>query len=253
MLKSLFSTRKPKMLPSGPAGHRAYAVGDIHGRLDLLERLVAKIEAFDAERPAAKTHFIFLGDYVDRGPDSKGVIDYLLSHDWGGNRTAFLHGNHEEFFLRAIEGKADGLQSWLTYGGVECLASYGINIGWLLNASPDAILDRVRATVPKAHRDFLKDMHDSLRFGDYVFVHAGIRPGIPIEDQSPQDLRWIREAFLDSREDHGAMVVHGHTISEGPDIRPNRIGIDTGAYQTGLLTALMIDGAEREFLSVQAP
>jgi serine/threonine protein phosphatase 1 len=140
------------------------------------------------------------------------------------------------------------LQSWLVYGGAECAASYGVTEGFILNAQPSEILQRLQEQVPAAHKTFLESMADTFRFGDYLFVHAGIRPGVDLDSQTGKDLRWIREGFLDDRTDHGFTVVHGHTIVEKVEEHPNRIAIDTGAYRTGVLTALGIEGPERWFL-----
>ena len=192
---------------------------------------------------------ILLGDLVDRGPDSRGVIERLRTWTPSWARPVFLMGNHEEFFLNVLNGDVDLVGNWLTYGGRELAASYGISDGWLLNASSQAVVRELYDRVPAEHRDFVRSFGDSFRFGDYLFVHAGIRPGVALEDQSPKDLRWIREAFLDDRTDHGVVVVHGHTIVDAPEIRANRIGIDTGAYKGGPLTALCVEEQEHWFLS----
>jgi serine/threonine protein phosphatase 1 len=240
-------------VPSGPVGSRAYAIGDVHGRLDLLRDLLAQIEQDNAARPAAKTYLVLLGDLVDRGPDSNGVIEHLLNYSGPFDRQIYLKGNHEEFLLNVLAGKEAGVVDWLTYGGYECAESYGVSKGWTLNSTPEGIVDRLKASVPKAHRDFLEHLADTFRFGDYLFVHAGIRPGVPIEEQSSKDLRWIREGFLDDRTDHGLTVVHGHTIVEKPEEHSNRIALDTGAYRSGVLTAIGLEGPDRWFISAQAP
>ena len=249
----MFSLFKRKQAPapsiSGPVGSRAYAIGDVHGCLDQLNALLDQIEETERARPAAKTFVVLLGDLVDRGPDSAGVVERLRgwAPDWA--RPVCLMGNHEEFFLDVLGGDVDTVNGWLTYGGRETAASYGISDGWLLNATPQAVTQELHRRVPAAHRDFVRGFGDSFRFGDYLFVHAGIRPGVALEDQRPKDMRWIREGFLDDRTDHGVVVVHGHTIVDEPEVRSNRIGIDTGAYKGSPLTALAIDGAERWFLS----
>jgi serine/threonine protein phosphatase 1 len=236
----------------GPTGSRAYAIGDVHGRLDLLLSLLDEIERDNARRPAAKTYLVMLGDLIDRGPDSCGVIDHLIRHSGSFSRTIHLKGNHEEFFLDILKGDDDSIPHWLVYGGYECAESYGVSRGWTLNATPNEIGDRLRASVPKEHVRFLEEMGDSFRFGDYLFVHAGIRPGVPLAQQSSKDLRWIREGFLDDRTDHGMVVVHGHTIVDRPEQHSNRIAVDTGAYRSGLLTAVGLEGKERWFLSADA-
>lgn len=233
----------------GPPASRAYAIGDVHGCLDLLEALLSKIEEDNRARGHAKTFIVLLGDLVDRGPDSCGVLERLSRYAPDFARPVFLMGNHEEFFLSVLDGDVDLVGNWLTYGGRELAASYGITEGWMLNASPQAIVQEVYRRVPSAHREFVRGFGDSFRFGDYLFVHAGIRPGIAIEDQVSSDMRWIREAFLEDNTDHGVVVVHGHTIVDAPEVRSNRIGIDTGAYAGGPLTALGIELGERWFLT----
>lgn len=245
MLKRLFKSKQATADFSGPVGKRIYAVGDIHGRLDLLVQLLAKVEADHLSRSPAEVYLVLLGDLVDRGPDSKGVIDYLINHPPNFARTVHLKGNHEEFFLGALGGDIAMLQNWLIYGGMECAASYGLGEGMILNAPPSEISHRLMKIVPKEHIAFLEEMADSFRFGDYLFVHAGIRPGVELDSQTGKDLRWIREGFLDDRTDHGVMVVHGHSIVEKVEEHPNRIAIDTGAYRSGLLTALAIEEGER--------
>ena len=252
MLRRLLGRASEKG-PSGPPHSRAYAIGDVHGRLDLLEDLLARIERDHSSRRPAKTYLVFLGDFVDRGPDSRGVIDLLLSLPPGFARPVFIKGNHEEFFLRVLDGEEDTVVDWLTYGGYQCCESYGVSQGWTLNATAREIVDRLRASVPKSHRDFLEHMADSFQFGDYLFVHAGIRPGVPLHSQSSKDLRWIREGFLEDRTDHGVVVVHGHTIVDTPEEHPNRIALDTGAYRSGVLTAVGLEGRERWFISATDP
>ncbi len=246
------SARKSTNNRRAPPSSRAYAIGDVHGRLDLLRDLLSRIEQDNAERLPAKTYLILLGDLVDRGPDSRGVIDHFLSHPPSFARTIFLKGNHEEFFMKVLSGEDEVVADWLSYGGYECAESYGVSKGWALNASPSAIADRLRVAVPEAHKAFLDGMADSFRFGDYLFVHAGIRPGIPIEQQSAKDLRWIRDGFLEDSTDHGLIVVHGHTIVERPEEHSNRIALDTGAYRSGVLTAIRVEDSSRCFISVEA-
>ena len=232
----------------GPPDLRAYAIGDVHGRLDLLRDLIGRIERDNAARPPARTYLIFLGDLVDRGPDSRGVVDYLLHRQPSFAQAVFLKGNHEEFLLRVLAGEEDVVMDWLPYGGFESAESYGVSRGWVMNATPSEIVRRLQESVPDSHRAFLEGMADTFRFGDYLFVHAGIRPGVPVGEQSAKDLRWIREGFLESRADHGLIVVHGHTIVESPEEHPNRIAVDTGAYRNGVLTAVGLDGSQRWFI-----
>lgn len=235
--------------PTVPAGERVYAVGDIHGRRDLLDDLLARIDADDAGRAPARTTLVFLGDLVDRGPDSRGVVERLIEVAAGERPTRFLMGNHEEVFLKAVAGDIKALRFLIRIGGKPTVLSYGIGA-----ADYDALsfeeLDRLLgARVPPAHVDFLRSFEDHVAIGDYLFVHAGIRPRTAIDRQATTDLRWIRGEFLDYRGSHGPVVVHGHSISDGVDERPNRIGIDTGAFATDRLTALALEGAERWYLS----
>lgn len=231
--------------PRTPRGYRAYAVGDIHGRLDLLDRLLAAIDQDLEVRPARKTLLIFLGDLIDRGPDSRGVVERLRTFRHDRIRPYFLAGNHEEVLLRLLAGERGILDSWLKYGGAECLRSYGCDPGLLAGQSERDALAMVKRAIPPEHARFIGGFADTLTLGDYLFVHAGIRPGLDLSLQSQNDLRWIRSPFLEHEDDHGFVVVHGHTIGDKVDERPNRIAIDTGAYRTGVLTALGLEGEDR--------
>jgi serine/threonine protein phosphatase 1 len=237
--------------PSGAVGYRAYAVGDVHGRLDLLEELLAKIHAELQHRPARKTLLVFVGDLIDRGPSSAQVLERLRTYHREGIRTVFLLGNHEEVLLRILGGDAELITKWRWFGGSECLQSYGVDPDQLARVTDDEALRLVREAIPREHVEFLESFVDSCRFGDYLFVHAGVRPGVELEQQRQADLRWIREPFLLDDSDHGFVVVHGHTITREVEDRPNRIGIDTGAYRTGVLTALAIEGPERWLIATQ--
>jgi serine/threonine protein phosphatase 1 len=248
--ENLLGTRSA--VRTGKAGARAYAVGDIHGRLDLLEPLLAKIAEDARARPAKRTYIIFLGDLIDRGPDSAGVVERLRNYRPDFATPIFLAGNHEEVMLRVLQGEPDILGDWLKFGGAECLASYGIDAGTLTRMEPDKAMELLRSKVPSAHIEFLEGFADTFRFGDYLFVHAGIRPGVPLAEQDQFDLRWIREPFLSGADEHGAIVVHGHTIVSEVDERSNRICIDTGAYHSGILTAVGIEDDQRWYLSATA-
>jgi serine/threonine protein phosphatase 1 len=237
--------------PAGVRGWRAYAVGDVHGRLDLLDQLLAKIEHDLKDRPARKVLLIFVGDLIDRGPNSAQVVERLRTYNHPNVRTLFILGNHEEVLLRILAGDAELITKWRWFGGTECLNSYGVDTVKLAAMSVDDALEVIRAAIPKKHVEFLESFDDSCRFGDYLFVHAGIRPGVEIDQQKQSDLRWIREAFLFDETDHGFVVVHGHTIRPEVEVRTNRIGIDTGAYQSGILTALAIEGSESWFLDTR--
>lgn len=231
-----------------PDRQRAFAIGDIHGRLDLLDELLERIEADDRPRPQAKTTIVFLGDLIDRGPQSAQVVERLRRYRPDFAKTVFLMGNHEEVLLRIVGGETGIVSDWLKFGGAECVRSYGIDPADLLCRSPADVPRILRQAIPKEHLKFLASFVDTASFGDYLFVHAGIRPGVSLSHQLPQDLRWIRQQFLENDSDHGRIVVHGHTISESVEVKANRIGIDTGAYRTGVLTALGVEEGGRWFL-----
>lgn len=240
-----------------PEGVRLIAIGDIHGRLDLLQGLVAQLRdsyaaAPGPDLPPAETHLIFLGDYIDRGPQSAETIEWLINFAPAWATPHFLRGNHEQCFLDILSGTApdETAAAWLEYGGMETLASYEVGSRLLYSGDLDAIRAAARAAVPFHHYQFLTTTRHSLRFGDYLFAHAGIRPGVPLDAQRDEDLIWIREPFLSSQEDFGAVVVHGHTIVPEPENLPNRIGVDTGAYRHGVLSAVILEERNRRFLSV---
>jgi serine/threonine protein phosphatase 1 len=234
-----------------PDGTRIYAVGDIHGRDDLLARLLQAISDDAAETSGdLRRVLVYVGDYVDRGLGSRQVIDRLIGQPLDGFETVHLLGNHEEAFLGFIEGGPIAFD-WFKYGGLETLYSYDVPIP---RRTSDRDIEELRklamAAVPDPHVAFLRGCKLWHIEGDYVFVHAGIRPGVPLERQEPEDLLWIRDEFLSSRSDHGGkVVVHGHTICERPEIRANRINIDTGAYASGRLTCLVLQGDGRRFLN----
>ena len=248
-LARLFGGRSERMLPELPAPYRLYAIGDVHGRDDLLADLLETIEADSARRGPAKLVLVFLGDLIDRGPSSAEVVERLRTYRPAGTRLIFLAGNHEEVLLRIVDGESRLIPDWLRFGGADCLRSYGADPQRLSKMASEPALEIIRTAIPPAHIDFLRSFDDTFRAGDYLFVHAGIRPGVPLAEQSASDLRWIREPFLADRAEHGFMVVHGHTIREAVEERVNRIGIDTGAYRTGVLTALGIEGTDRWYLA----
>ena len=226
-----------------PDGVRAYAVGDVHGRLDLLDALLATVGADDAARRPAETVLIFLGDLVDRGPDSAQVIERLQALAASGRRVRFIAGNHEELLLDSVAGDEKALRLFARHGGRETALSYGIGAAEYDEMDHGELGRALERTIPVAHRAFLAGFEDMVALGDYLFVHAGVRPDRPLDAQATCDLRWIRDPFLDHRGRLGKRVVHGHTVSAEPEFRPHRIGIDTGAYRTGVLTALGLEGA----------
>ncbi len=234
---------KDASAPRVDADMRLYAIGDIHGRLDLLEALLAKISADRAAHEAARHKLIFLGDYVDRGNHSRELLDLFSQGPIDGFETIYLRGNHEDFLLRFLDDSKGG-SNWLYYGGANTLISYGIQAS-PLEADPNrliAIQQKLRAALPDSHLTFLRGLEFSYVVGDYFFVHAGVRPGTALAEQSKEDLLWIRDKFLASTADHGSVVVHGHSVRMRPEMLANRIGIDTGAYDTGVLTCLVLQG-----------
>ncbi len=242
--------RADRPRPAVPAGTRWYAVGDVHGRLDLFDRLIEAIEADDAAVPGAASTVVLLGDLVDRGPDSAGVV--RRAREWQAQRTVrLLAGNHEEMLLNALEDTGV-LRHFLRHGGRETALSYGISREDYNGATLEEVQRMLANAVPAEDRQFLNSAKDYIVAGDYLFVHAGIAPGVPLEEQAEHHMRWIREPFLDHEEPHSHFVVHGHTITEGLDERLNRIGIDTGAYRSGCLTALVLEGTERRVIQAVA-
>lgn len=248
----MFGRSSPGNTPRGPKGRRAYVVGDVHGRLDLLDRLLDDIHAeIDREQPG-KVLLVFLGDLIDRGPSSAEVVERLRTYRHQDVRPVFLLGNHEEVLLRILAGEAEHLPGWLRFGGAQCLESYGADPRLIAAAGDESAMAAIREVIPDRHAAFLRTFVDTCRFGDYLFVHAGIRPGIALDQQRQSDLRWIREPFLSDETHHGFVVVHGHTISPEVAERANRIGIDTGAYRSGVLTALAIEEDRRWYLRTTA-
>jgi serine/threonine protein phosphatase 1 len=255
MFEMLRSRRERQMLagpPSVGVDRRVYAIGDIHGRLDLLTELLEIIGRDDWRRKQREdTSLVFLGDYVDRGPDSRGVIDFVikLREQWP-NMTCLM-GNHEQVFQMAINGDEQAVRFFIRdgVGGRETLMSYGITRKQIESMEAVELWDLIDKAVPQEHKDFLGSLNSQAIIGDYAFVHAGIQPGVPMDEQEETDLYWIRDAFLECEEQHRYMIVHGHSIREDVEMRTNRIGIDTGAYATGRLTAIGLEGTEQWFLS----
>jgi serine/threonine protein phosphatase 1 len=237
-----------------PEGLRLYAIGDIHGRLDLLDRMLEIIGQDDASREPARTVLVFLGDYVDRGSDSKGVVDRLTKGLPENANAIFLKGNHEDLLLSFLDEPVSGL-NWLHNGGETALISYGVGAGaindalWLGHKGLSEAAVLFRSVLPDDHLHFYRSLRLSHRAGDYFFAHAGVRPGVALERQARDDLIWIRGEFLNYPYDFGAVVVHGHTPARAAQDLHNRIGIDTLAFHTGKLTAVGLEGPRRWFLS----
>jgi len=233
-------------MPAVPDGTRHYVVGDIHGRLDLFDALIAAIEEDDSQRPEAATEIILLGDLVDRGPESAGVI--ARAREWQKRRTVrVLAGNHEEMFLEAFE-KPDVLRHFLKHGGRETIMSYGISKKQFNAMTLDELFMMLPQIVPQSERDYVAAFEDMIIAGDYLFVHAGIDPTMPIAAQKRSDMLWIRDRFLSHEGPLEKVVVHGHTIFERVMDCGNRIGIDTGAFRSGVLTALVLEADQRRIL-----
>lgn len=234
--------------PSVPDGGCVYAIGDIHGRLDLLERLLDQIWT---DAPQAANTLVFVGDYVDRGPSSKDVIDLLIKLERPGWDIVKLRGNHEQVMLEYLNDPGS-YQAWRNFGGAETLLSYGVRPPMFSDAKElGRARDEFAAALPDAHRAFLVGLSNFHVFGDYCFAHAGIRPGVSLDRQVPEDLLWIRDEFLLSDQCFDKVVVHGHSPSERPVLRANRIGIDTGAYATDCLTAVKLERSSCTFLSTK--
>jgi serine/threonine protein phosphatase 1 len=238
----------PANSASVPPGERVYAVGDIHGRLDLLDRLLDMIAAYETARPSANSSIIFLGDYIDRGPDSRRVIGRLLAGMPAGMKGHFLRGNHEAIMLSCLAGPAM-FANWAANGGLATLRSYGLDLSHAADA-PD-LMRQLRQALPEAHLDFLLGLKMTMEVGDYFFVHAGVRPGVALADQALEDLLFIRDKFLKHKGSFGKIVVHGHTPVAEPEVLANRIGIDTGSFFSGRLTALRLEGNTRAFVTAE--
>lgn len=237
-----------------PPDTTVYAVADIHGCVEPLGEIHQAIRADAAGRSTRRKLVIYLGDYVSRGPRSKQALDLLTSDPLPGFETVRLRGNHEDFLHCALAGDRVAVRNWLTYGGLDALASYGIDGGSEPVTEPERLESLWRTfldILPPAHRAWISGTAISHREGDYWFVHGGVRPGVPLDRQTPQDMIWIRQVFLRSDDDFGAVVVHGHTTMREPIIKSNRISIDTGAYKTGRLTCLVLEGAGRSFMQTE--
>lgn len=234
--------------PSPPAAApdtRIYAIGDIHGRADLLERLLARVRKDAEDAPEARHVIVYLGDYVDRGSDSRKVLEIVAAGPGPGFETVHLKGNHEDFLLRFLDDPGEA-EIWLWNGADATLRSYGVDPG--LGLSADQMRDRFAAALPVGHRKFLEDLQLTFTDGDYYFVHAGVWPGVALDQQDPGDLMWIREEFLNSNQDFGKTIVYGHTPRDTVAFERNRIGIDTMAWVSGHLTCLVLAGTERRVL-----
>jgi serine/threonine protein phosphatase 1 len=252
MLNRLFGRSRPQrqaVAPEVPPGSRVYAVGDIHGRADLLRALHRLIQEDAGRCQAPRKVVVYLGDYIDRGMESPGVIDLLLDAPLPGFESVYLKGNHEDTLLQFLDDASIGA-AWLLYGGAETLQSYGIRPPRTAGGEEDLARAQreLREKLPERHRRFMAGLELTRAEGDYLFAHAGVRPGVPLDQQIPEDLLWIRDEFLQSDAEFGKVVVHGHSITASPDVQHNRIGIDTGAFASGTLTSLVLEGTDWAFL-----
>jgi serine/threonine protein phosphatase 1 len=240
----------PSMSNEGKDFRKIYVIGDIHGRSDLLDRIVREIEWDLGSAMPSDCLTVTLGDYIDRGPDSRGVLDRLSRNPFSMPYVA-LRGNHEEMFELFLTNATVG-KHWQLQGGLETLRSYGVALGL---GQPGAIRDfgevsrALNAAVPAEHIDFLSSLQLSLDLDQYFFCHAGVRPGVPFNEQAREDLLWIRDEFLLSNLNLGKIVVHGHTPVPQPEVRANRINIDTAAYETGHLTCLVLEDGKHRYLT----
>ena len=235
--------------PSLPDDMRIYVISDIHGCADLLDRALAAIDADIAKgRPDRLLH-IMLGDYIDRGADTRLTLDVLLARS-RRYPSVYLKGNHEDVLLGFLRDPGR-LQDWRQFGGLQTLISYGLKPSLHPDAGEQLELARdFAAALPPEHKRLLEGLKPSYACGDYFFCHAGVRPGVALSEQREEDLLWIRDEFLNSDSDFGKFIIHGHTPVRQPDLRANRLNIDTGAYATGRLTVLRMEGITLEFLDI---
>jgi serine/threonine protein phosphatase 1 len=241
----MFNRGRKKRPPRLPAGVRIYAIGDVHGRADLLDRVLSRIDAHVAAHPVVRPIHLLVGDYIDRGPASREVVDLLINCEQG-REMVLLRGNHD-VFVKDFMQNPDVLNDWRRIGGLETLMSYGLNPPMNADAAVQKELaTELKSVVPPSHLKFFDGLESSFGCGGYFFAHAGVRPGIPLAKQKDDDLLWIRDDFLLHEEDFGKIVVHGHTPVREIDIRTNRINIDTGAYATGRLSCLVMEGSNVE-------
>lgn len=232
---------------AGPDGVRLYAIGDVHGCLGELKAMFAKIDAEIARDGVDDWRIILLGDYCDRGPDTRGVLDFILARKAADSRIVALAGNHDDGFVDFLEtAEQDSL--FVNYGGEATARSYGVMLD---PRTPGTVLrgrDDLLSAIPEPHIVFMRDLPVSAEFGDFFFCHAGVRPEVPLAEQTRRDLTWIRGAFLDWPALHPKVIVHGHTPSSAPEVLANRVNIDTAAFQTGRLTGLVIDGRDKRLI-----
>lgn len=257
--KKIKLNRKAKTEYLGPE-EGAYIIGDIHGCFDQIYHLLELIRDDIGQNLSVtgttdsvkKPKIIFLGDLIDRGPRSKDVVDLLLNYRPDYAEPIFLKGNHEAVFLKVIKGDLESFKFWCQFGGRDCMRSYGVsNIGEI-DYNPEAVLNRFIEAIEPSHIEFISSFDYYHVARDYLCVHAGIRPNVPLSKQKNKDMMWIREPFLKHKKAHEYRVIHGHTISDAPVERPNRIGIDTGVYNGNPLTCAFIRNEELRFIQSTA-
>lgn len=235
---------------TGPDNIRLYAIGDVHGRLDLLQDMHGLIHADLDQRPAHDWRIIHLGDYIDRGPGSKEVLDFLIDVSRRDKRIISLLGNHDDGFLTYLAtGDVAGI--FALHGGVDTARSYGVEVDFADAASARRAHTALVGTVPQEHIDFIRAMPCSVAFGEFFFCHAGINPAVPLDAQDPEELIWIRTAFLKWTAPFEKVIIHGHTPQSASDIQPNRVNLDTYAWKSGQLSAIVIDGSEKRFIEAK--
>lgn len=243
--------RNTTKIPRTGRGDRVYVIGDIHGRYDLFRAALDRIEQHHSALPKPQAlYVVLLGDLVDRGPDSARVLEFVHQVQSRTPYVVTLKGNHEEMMVRAIDGEPGLMRAWLRSGGKDTLRSLGMEVPRSDEEMAMATAELRRRLAPELV-DWMRGLPLTAQSGDYLFCHAGVRPGVPIKRQQRDDLLWIREEFLTSEQDHGAVIVHGHSVSAELEMRPNRIGIDTGAYRSGTLSVLYLEGEKREVISVK--
>lgn len=230
-----------------PEGQRIYAIGDVHGRIDLLDRLLLTIRAECVGLAPDSVEIVLLGDLIDRGPGSAEVVARAMEGlSWA--QLTVLAGNHEAMLGEALAGDRQAMAAWVKHGGAATLTSFGVDPQQVDQADYGELVELAREAIPQSVRRWLSRLPLYVQRGDYLLVHAGIRPGVALEDQRAADMQWIRGRFLEDDRDHGMVVVHGHSVRENIDARANRIGIDTGAWSSGRLTAIALEGSDRRFL-----
>lgn len=249
LVGAIMGTETERQSRTVPENHRVYAIGDIHGCVGLLRDLQSVVLEDATKYGACEKTVVYTGDYVDRGLYSKEVIDQLVEHPLPGFTSVHLKGNHEAMMLDFLDN-ADAGSSWMQIGGTATLFSYQVGLNEKLPPAerPADAQKKLLQKIPEPHVEFLQSLQLYYAIGDYLFVHAGVKPHVVLAEQREEDLLWIRDEFVGSNVDHGCVVVHGHSIAWEPEVKPNRIGIDTGAYATGILTCLALYGTDQEFL-----